>query len=254
MRKKALTTILATILLISAHAMPGETHAGDIIFDTSHRVIFQPRSEKYLGLKDFLTLFEKDGNRVDVVDKNLSRESLTKTDVLVIPGSMRPYKAGEIHSIESYVRDGGSLLVLLHIAPPLARLTERFGIILSNVVISESVNTINKQSQDFYAHDIAPHPVTEGVKSIALYGAWALMTEGNAKVIASTSKHAWGDMNRNRIFDAGEPMLKFGLVAATEFGKGRVVVVADDAPLANAFIGEADNVQMAKNIIRWLVP
>ena len=88
--------------------------------------------------------------------------------------------------IETYVKDGGSLLVLLHIAPPLARLTERFGMILSNFVISESVNTIDGQSQDFYTSKILPHPITKGVKFVALYGTWAIMAETNARIIAST--------------------------------------------------------------------
>ncbi|MBE9535949.1 MAG: DUF4350 domain-containing protein [Proteobacteria bacterium] len=241
---------IAFVLLIN---IPEDLYAGGALFDISHRVIFQPDSERPLGLKKFVNLFKTAGKKVTLSEGSLSSKTLTNSDVLIIPGSMRSYSKEEIGTIEAYVKDGGSLLVLLHIAPPLARLTERFGIILSNFVVSESINIIGKQSQDFYARDIAPHPVTEGVKSIALYGAWALITEGNAKTVAYTSDRAWGDMNRNRMFDGGEPMLKLGLVAAAQFGKGRVVVVADDAPLANAFIGEADNIKLAKNIINWLI-
>jgi len=246
------TMRLAFIIFVLLINIPGNIYAGDALFDISHRVIFQPDSEKSLGLKNFVGLFENTGNETVLSEEGFSARTLARFDVLVIPGSMRPYSKEEIDTIQSYVKNGGSLLVLLHIAPPLARLTERFGIILTNVVISESVNTINDQSQDFYARDIAPHPVTKGLKSIALYGSWGIMSEGKAKVIVSTSGQAWGDMNRNRKFDGGEPMQKFGLIAAAQFGKGRVVVVADDAPLANAFIGEADNMRLAKNIINWL--
>lgn len=240
---------IAFVLIVN---MTGTLHAGEAIFDISHHVIFQPDSEKPLGLKKFVNLFESMGSKAVLSEKNISPETLSRADVLIIPGSMRAYSKEEIDRIQLYVIEGGSLLVLLHIAPTLARVTERFGIILSNFVVSESINTIGGQSQDFYAKDIASHPVTKGIKSVALYGAWALLTEGNAKTVVSTSARAWGDINRNRMFDGGEPAQKFGLIAATDFGKGKVVVVADDAPLANAFIGEADNMGLAKNIINWL--
>jgi hypothetical protein len=44
--------------------MPGALNAGEIFFDTSPRVIFQPQVEDPLGLKAFLSLFEKKGMKV----------------------------------------------------------------------------------------------------------------------------------------------------------------------------------------------
>jgi hypothetical protein len=61
---KALLFFLSNTLFL---ATPGVLHSGEILFDTSHRVIFQPQSEGPLGLKTFLPLFEKRGMKVRVI-------------------------------------------------------------------------------------------------------------------------------------------------------------------------------------------
>lgn len=229
-----------------------DANAGNVYFDVSHMVIFQPDSDKELGLKRFVSLFEKKGDKVYIETPDFNATAAARPDVIILPGSMTPYSGPEIYRIEKFVKEGGSLLVLLHIAPPLARVTERFGIVLSNAVISEKENLIAGSSQDFYAKDIASHPITNDVSSVALYGTWGLLAEKEAQIVASTTDRAFPDFNRNRVIDKGEPEIKVGVVAVSEYGKGRVVVVADDAPLANAFLDMGDNLRLARNIISWL--
>lgn len=241
---------LVTLLLVLSFTE--EATAGNVYFDVSHRVIFQPDSDKKLGLKRFVSLFEKNGDKVHIKAPNFNAPREARPDVLVLPGSMMAYSPKEINSIEKFVKEGGSLLVLLHISPPLAGVTKRFGIVLSNAVISDTENLIDGQSQDFYAKHISPHPVTEGVSSVAVYGTWGLLPEKDARVVAATSDNAFADFNRNRVRDKDEPKIKVGVVAISEYGKGKVVVVADDAPLANAFLDKGDNLKLAKNIVSWL--
>ncbi|MFQ5328932.1 MAG: DUF4350 domain-containing protein [Thermodesulfobacteriota bacterium] len=246
---KTVMTLILTILLLTNG---GSALAGGVLFDTSHTVVFQPQSEESLGLKSFLSLFEKSGRKVSIGDAALTEKRLASIDTLILPGPMRPFEKDEIDLIDSFVRGGGSLIVLLHISSPVARLTEKFGIIVSSMVISEHENLIKEQSQDFFVKDIKAHPVTKGVHSIALLGTWGLLAEDGATIIASTTERAWGDSNRNRVFDEGEPMVKVGVVAVAEPGKGRVVVIADDAPLANAFLDMGDNLTLAGNIVEWV--
>lgn len=241
---------LVMILLVLTFA--AETNAANVYFDVSHRVIFQPDSDKKLGLKSFVSLFEQRGDKVYIKAPDFNGAKELRPDLIVLPGTMKQYSPKEIDQIESFVSDGGNLLVLLHIAPTLARVTERFGIILSNAVISETENLIDGKSQDFYAKDIVPHPVTKGVSSVALYGTWGMMAEKGAKIVAYTGDKAFMDFNRNRVRDKDEPGMKVGLVAVSEYGSGKVVVVADDAPLANAFLGMGDNLKLAENIVSWL--
>ncbi|MEE8185325.1 MAG: hypothetical protein V3T96_02875 [Thermodesulfobacteriota bacterium] len=61
---KALLFFLSNTLFL---ATPGVLPPGEILFDTSPRVIFQPQSEGPPGLKTFLPLFEKRGMKVKVI-------------------------------------------------------------------------------------------------------------------------------------------------------------------------------------------
>ena len=176
--------------------------------------------------------------------------TLEGVDVYIVAGPSREFLEEEVKALKDFVAEGGSLLVLLHISGPVARLTEAFGVIVSNHVISEEENTLGG-SQDFYVTRFSRHPVTAGLKKIAVFGAWGLLAEGGAEIVAKTSERAWADMNRNRLHDEGEPRAGFGVLAVRKFGKGKAVVVSDDAVFSNSFITAADNRKLAGNILDW---
>lgn len=228
----------------SAALAPGKT-----VFDASHSEIFSPVKDG--PLTGFYNALKKSGEEVSLNEGQINTDALARATTYVIAGPSQPIARGEIAALTDFVNNGDNLLVLLHISGPVAQLTEEFGIIVSNFVISEKSGNIKKQSQDFYVSSIIPHPVTTGVKKLAVFGTWGLLAEGGAKAVASTSDNAWADMNRDRKLDKDEPVHAFGIVAVNEYGKGKVVVVADDAPFANQFIKEADNRKLADNIIRW---
>lgn len=231
---------------VAKKAAPGRT-----VFDLSHAEIFSPVETGPLHYSAFYEGFRKAGEDVSVSMVKVTPESLKGVKTFVFAGPSRDLWPDEIEALVQFVRGGGNLLVLLHISKPVARLTEHFGILVSNFVISQPANNIAGQSQDFLVTKINKHPLTTGVKKIAVYGTWGLMTEDKAVTVAATSDHAWADLNRNRIYDKDEPVQSFGIAGVAEFGKGKVVVVADDAPFANRFINEADNKKFSDNIIRW---
>jgi len=223
----------------------------NVVFDMAHNEIFSPENDGKLHYSSFYKGFQEAGAKASVNLRLVTPEVLKGTDAYVIAGPARPFITPEIGALRGFVHNGGSLLVLLHISEPVARLTESFGILVSNFVVSEEENTIRGKSQDFIVKDIAPSPVTKGLKEIAVFGSWGLMTERGAVTVARTSKKAWADLDRNRAHDKKEPTQSFGIIAVREFGAGRVVVVADDAPFANAFINAGDNAALAQNIINW---
>lgn len=221
------------------------------IFDLSHAEIFSPVKEGDLNYTSFYEAFRKNGGEAGVNKEPVSSKSLAKAKTYVIAGPSQGFTMNEIAALDKFVSNGGNLLVLLHISSPVAQLTNSFGITVSNFVIGEQSDLIEGKAQDFYVTRFGPHPVTEGLGKIAVYGSWGLMAEDPALVVGATSAKAWADMDRNRKFDKGEPMQDFGIIAVNEHGKGKVVVIADDAPFSNRFITEADNKLLAENIIRW---
>lgn len=279
MRLSGITTILASILLAAplyaqtpqadAPAAAAEvsqpavsvapelakpevaTGPAKVVFDTSHGEIFSPVKKGPLHYSDFTATIRKTGAKVSMNAEAISLKALEGVDTYIIAGPSKPVSRDEIAALSLFVQDGGNLLVLMHISPPVAQLTESFGILVSNFVIAEHEGTIKGKSQDFYVAKMIEHPVTAGVGKIAVFGSWGLMAEGEASVLASTSEKAWMDLNRNRAFDHGEPIQSYGIVAAANSGAGKVVVVADDAPFANKFMKEAGNRRLAQNIIAW---
>ncbi len=236
----------ASVQAASAALAPGKT-----VFDASHSEIFSPVKDGPLNYTVFYDALKKSGEEVSLNEGQINTDALAHATTYVIAGPSQPIARGEIAALTDFVNNGGNLLVLLHISGPVAQLTEEFGIIVSNFVISEKTGNIKKQPQDFHVSSIILHPVTTGVNKLAVFGTWGLLAEGDARAVASTSDKAWADMNRNRKLDKDEPVQAFGIVAVSEYGKGKVVVVADDAPFANQFIKEADNRKLADNIIRW---
>lgn len=224
---------------------------GKVVFDASHGEIFSPVKKGPLNYTDFSGSLKKKGAEVSQNSGKVTLQSLAGVKTYVIAGPTKPLGGDEASAILDFVENGGNLLILLHISPPVAELTESFGILVTNFVISEPEGTIKGKSQDFYVTRFTKHPVTGGLKKLAVYGTWGLMAEQGAEVVASTSEKAWADTNRNRAFDKDEPVQAFGIVAVKTHGKGKVAVVADDAPFANQFFKEADNRKLADNIMRW---
>lgn len=229
----------------------GKSGPEKTVFDLSHKEIFSPVETGPLNYSTFYESMRVPGAEVAVNRGRITAEALKGVDTYIIAGPSAEVGVDEAFALKQFVNNGGNLLVLLHISGPVARLTESFGIIVSNFVIAERENTINGQPQDFYVRRFAAHPVTAGVREVAVFGTWGIKTGEGGGVVAVTSKGAWADANRNRAFDGGEPVEAFGVVAVKEAGRGKVAVVADDAPFANRFIGIADNRKLADNITKW---
>lgn len=232
-------------------AMKTRTGAPTVVFDLAHSEIFSPVKPGPLNYSIFHDSLAKGGEKVGVNREPITAGALKGVRTYIIAGPVQPLARDEVEALEKFVSGGGSLLVLLHISFPLASLTDTFGVVVSNVTIGESAGLIDNRTQDFFVSNFAPHAVTSGLGKISVYGTWGLMAKDNAKVVASTSSKAWGDMNRDRVLNQGEPVQEFGIVAVSEFGRGKVAVVADDAPFANRFIVEADNMKLAENIMEW---
>ncbi len=221
-------------------------------FDDSHAEIFSPLKGGPLHFSKFYGMTKSAGKDVAINRDTITPEILERVRTYIIAGPSMQIKPDEIAALNSFVERGGRLLVLIHVSEPVARLTESFGIIVSNFVLSESNGAIGNEPQDFLVTSFLPHPVTEGVQRLALYGSWALLPEGRSEAVASTSAGSWVDYDGDGVRGEGEPEEAFAVAAVTEWGLGRVAVIADDAPFTNLFMKEADNERFVMNIIKWL--
>lgn len=223
-----------------------------VVFDLSHGEVFTPTEAGPLNYSIFYNTFKEQGWDVGISKERISAKALKGVKTYVIAGPMKEVDDAEIEALHIFVKKGGRLIVLLHISTPAAQLCESFGILVTNFVIAEPQDNIEGASQDFYVTRFVKHPVTDGLSKVAVYGSWGLMSgDHSAKIIARTSDKAWADTNRNRSQEPDEPVQEFGIIGVSEVGKGKVVIVADDAPFANKFINTVDNGRLAENIIGW---
>lgn len=223
----------------------------ETVFDLAHAEIFSPLKDGPMNYTLFCDVLKQSGEEIGINREPITRAALIGIRTYILAGPVQPLTDDEVSALEEFVENGGNLLVMLHISPPVARLTNAFGIAVSNFVLGETDGVIDGRPQDFRVTNLVDHALTSGLKDIAVYGAWGLMAEGPAFIIASTSGKAWADMDRDRLPGEGEPVQEFGIVAVSATGKGKVVVVSDDAAFANRFINSAGNRRFAENIIRW---
>lgn len=230
----------------------GVVVAGRTVFDLSHSEIFSPFKDGPLNYSGFYDMLVNSGETVSSNDGPVTAAALNGVKTYILIGPTKEVSCEEVFALKGFVNNGGNLLVLLHISEPAARLTEEFGIIVSNFVVSENENRIEGAPKNFRLTAFDGHPITKDVANVAVYGTWGLLAEGSSRILARASEAAWADFNANGLKETDEPAFPFGIIAVNEYGGGKVIVMADDAPFANRFLEEADNRKLGGNIIEWL--
>ncbi len=218
---------------------------GRIAYDLSH----QPRlcvdawdidySTVYFAENSFSQLRDLYVNHSYTFDKlypsasgNFTATRLAEYDILIINWPDLNFTASEKTVIEEWIKSGGSLLVLgdrAGLTGPnrgdlqINYLLDDFGMELSDDDIMDYTTTTNT----------GDHPTLEGCFSLSIsYRNYISITNPVAKVL-------WDD--------AGEP-----IVAAQEYGDGRVVLFSDMNILDNGRVQDYGNRIFAVNVANWL--
>jgi len=188
-----------------------------------------------------------------------TKESLSGVDVLVIPhaseddwektlGEGSPkLTSDEISAVKEFVNSGGGLVVLGESEQPkygnnFSELTEQFGIKIANATVQDSENNFKGVATWVLADLKKSFEFDLGFKvdQTAFYrsGVLEIKDGSDAQVIATSSASATPS--------------EAALVAATNFGKGRVVVLADSDIFGDDSIDELDNKNFWINIASWV--
>lgn len=157
-------------------------------------------------------------------------------------------------ALKQFVADGGLLIITVHVNYFLQPLLDELGFQITSSPLCDSVNRFHENNKDFVAREVINHPLTENVTEIAVMGAYGLKgKDERVKELIFTSSSAWADMNGNDVKDPGDVEGKFCVVAITEIGKGKVVVIGDDAVFSNILIKNKGNNQLLNNIAEWAI-
>jgi Leucine-rich repeat (LRR) protein len=246
-----------------------------VLFDEAHNN-FHTASGRY---KVFADLITNDGVRVTPNTDSLTPELLGKYDVFITANapakseeSPSAFTPAECDAVESWVRNGGALLLITDHEPfgsGSAELGKRFGVDMSLMVSVDPKNeTKNGLLFSREKNLIGDHPIMNGrdqserINRVLTFTGQSLKGPAESVQLLKFSDTAT-DMGygrgRKKVSAAGRAQ---GI--AFKFGKGRVVVMGEAGDLSAQIYGSdpvgkmgmnvpgCDNRQFALNIIHWL--
>ncbi len=215
------------------------------------------------------------GVRVDYHrEGRLHDRRLASCDALfigLVSAERPPFLVGEIAAIRAFVHRGGSLVVITdhtncyYHAWRLMPLFEELGLAtFTDAACDEPPCTLGSGNGWIAVRRFVKHPVTIGLECIAPQTGGCVDPRF---AVAWTSDRAWADAWTIAPFgegsspgffgnfgrDPGERSGPLGVVAAKEFGKGRIVVVGDQNIFGDVFLNYADNYRLWLNAMAWLL-
>jgi ABC-type uncharacterized transport system involved in gliding motility auxiliary subunit len=198
------------------------------------------------------------------------RQQLIVDDgLLVIASPMHRYLPGETAMLLDYLSRGGNLLWLTEpdTDDGLKAIALELGIRrLPGVVVDLATQNLSVERPDFaIANTYSPHQATKDLASVTLFPQAAGLDlqpnrEWRAAALVQAGEHAWtetGALTGEVSFDEGgdEVAGPFPLIIALERNKAgrsqRVVVAGDGDFLADAWIGNGGNRDLASRLFNW---
>lgn len=226
-----------------------------VLFDEAHGEQFLPQQEAPLALTELGKIFTAQGFTIRSAKEPLTPVILAEVDAVVISGPFAPLAPEEIDALYAFVEKGGRLSIMLHVAPIISNLLARFDVVHANGVIREEAPAqIEGDALNFHVARMGKEPLFAGIDHFAVYGCWALASEGKfARIAASSGDKSWVDLNKDRRYSEQDVMQSFGIIALGAVGKGNFVIFGDDAIFQNRFLTGA-NRQLAENLVQRLKP
>ena len=198
-----------------------EANASSILIDRTHGQQFDEQ-----GFSDHLRSlgWGRDYNYVSPITLDL----LQDYDVFVSMSCISGWLQSEIDAVVTYVHNGGGLWFAGDALPNptyLAfdnQLVSQFGVTLNGDEIYDTTNNEGDHLSWATIHTIETHPITNGVSSFGYYSGSSLNVDNQADIIATGDDDTYSSEG---FYTAYPPVL-----AAIEFGDGRVVVIGDATP------------------------
>jgi hypothetical protein len=182
----------------------------------------------------------------------LRYDTLRDANVLILAAPQNSLTAEEIKDVVRFVNEGGGLLVLGD-----ATLGERLNSLLVNFGMTYRQGTLASHTplwdaQSFVVTNLnQTHFITKGIHELQANWSGVLENLGDALVLAETKADSWQDANVNGKQDPGEQSGPFAFVIVKQFGKGRVLAVADNA-FSDSLFQSCENRRFIMRVLAWL--
>ncbi len=199
------------------------------------------------GMYGMLPVFVESLGATSVISADLSEEDLRNADALVLLNPDQPWADGQLDRIHSFVRRGGSLLLMGEHTEIDPNGSNRF-----NEVLAPTAMRVRFDSATFavggwlHSYETIGHPITTGIPDDrnqfgVVIGA-SVQTRWPARPLL-VGRWGWSDpgdeaseraMMGNGRYDGGELLGDVVLAAEQPLGRGRVIVFGDTSSFQNA--------------------
>lgn len=232
---------------------PDPQPARHVIFDMGHGEIFGADDSGDLGQSIAVERIQAAGYDVRVSTAPLTSALLEEASGLVLAGPMRALSVEEADAVEAYVRDGGTVLITIHVPFPVMSLPARFGLPITDGIVQSTDPLSPSDAGVFVTEAFSDDPLVQGVEGILVLSGWGMSaSSADATVVVSSGPASWVDADGDGVATGADPVGPFGIVGVARVGAGTVVIVSDDGVFANVGIVERDNARLLDNIVRLM--
>ena len=169
---------------------------------------------------------------------------------LLIVGPSADYTSGDAAAVQSFLRQGGRVVVL----DDFGTADSLLGAIGSPITV---VPAALCQDVDFYKNAnfsivraASDNSLTANVGQLVFNHPALLQVSGDATVLARTTNMGWIDANRDGQMDGNETFGVYPLIASAPMGAGELFVAADADLVINGMQDLGDDRQFTGNILR----
>ena len=185
--------------------------------------------------------------------------------VVVLAGPERGLTPAERKALQSYLKQGGRLLVMLQARyeSGLEAIFETYGMQVGNNIVVDPTHNLQRDYTVPLITQFQDHPITQSLQGTAVFFPLARSVQVNAPPsgssatgLMSTSSASWGETNLSEQAliqkDSADLEGPMTLAVALEQGKTRLLVVGNATFISNRFAAVLGNRDFFLNAVAWL--
>jgi hypothetical protein len=220
-----------------------------VLIDTFHSAAGANPELNMVALPKILSEFV-----FEVKTEPLTDDLLKDYDIVMLYQPNGVLQNSEIDALVSYVFKGGGLIICGEQEVGWSEtsrdtyntLGRNFGIIFTATSIDDPTDKKGCYCTPVI-HNLIEHPITREVKEIVFYRPCALWMVGDTALPIARGDDDTRTVGSNKI--VGEDII---VVAVSEYGKGRVIVVGSTTVFDDSFINQPDNQTFCVNLFYWV--
>ena len=221
-------------------------------------------------LGEFGKRLKQNGFRIGALNLAIAQEVPSNADLLVITQPQVDLMPGELNKLMHYVDNGGNLLWLIDAGPlhGLQPLAQKLGLVLSpGIVIDPDAQQMRAPPTWALAAGYPPGPITRNFNLVTVFpraraldhednGGWHYQSVVDAAPRGWVSRHVPKDGQAphfDKLHDVPGPVtVALALTRTINDHDQRIVVVGNNAFLANTYVGNGGNLDLGVNMVNWL--